>query len=52
MSLGEWALVLVAAVAVSTAGVAFVRKFVDGDVLRDHHEATDPMMACVGTLFA
>jgi Protein of unknown function (DUF4239) len=52
MSLGDWALVAVASVAASSAGVVLVRKYVDGKVLRDHHEATDPMMACVGTLFA
>jgi len=33
-------------------GVLLVRRFVDARILRDHHEATDPMMACVGTLFA
>jgi ABC-type branched-subunit amino acid transport system permease subunit len=52
MSLGDWALVTVGAVAASSAGVLLVRKYVDGQLLRDHHEATDPMMACVGTLFA
>jgi len=29
-----------------------VRKYVDTELLRDHHDATDPMLACVGTLFA
>jgi hypothetical protein len=52
MSLGDWALITVGAVAASSTGVLLVRKYVDGQVLRDHHEATDPMMACVGTLFA
>ena len=52
MSLGEWALITVGAVAASSTGVVLVRKYVDSNILRDHHEATDHMMACVGTLFA
>ena len=52
MSIIFWILIAIAAVALSCAGVIVVRKYVDTELLRDHHDATDPMLACVGTLFA
>ncbi|MBS1999066.1 MAG: DUF4239 domain-containing protein [Cyanobacteria bacterium SZAS LIN-2] len=52
MSVILWIVIAVAAVTVSCTGVIFVRKSINTEVLRNHHEATDPMMACVGTLFA
>jgi len=52
MSIFLWIVIAIAAVALSCAGVIVVRKRVDTELLRDHHDATDPMLACVGTLFA
>jgi hypothetical protein len=52
MSIILWIVIAVGAVAISCAGVIVVRRNINTDLLRNHHEATDPMMACVGTLFA
>ncbi|MBU6454881.1 MAG: DUF4239 domain-containing protein [Cyanobacteria bacterium REEB67] len=52
MALGEWAAITGLAVGASCGGILLIRKFIKTQTLKDHHEATDPMMACVGTLFA
>jgi hypothetical protein len=52
MDLLHWGLLAAGATAASCAGVYLVRKFGRTETLKDHHDATDPMMACVGTLFA
>src|SRR5580658_5161145 len=52
MTLGDWVLINAGAVSVSAIGVVVARRLVSPKLLKEHHDATDPMMACVGTLFA
>jgi hypothetical protein len=44
--------IMLVAIVVSTGAMVLVRKHLGITSLREHHEVSDPLLACVGTLFA
>lgn len=48
----HFVLITIGSIIVSIVSMVLVRKYLGLTSLREHHEVSDPLLACVGTLFA